>query len=92
MSEVPGSGSPAGFGGLCPGRADELWICCAEPGSSPCSSLIIGAAPGGLLLHGGCHLSCVRPFSVYDELLFRWGESYFEWKVGVLSAKSHDFS
>ena len=68
---------------LCPGRADGLLSCFAEPGCSPCCGLTVGDAPVGLLLQVGCHLTFVREhlFSVCDELLFCWGE------MGILNGK-----
>lgn len=91
MNEVPGAGSPTGFVGALPGRADELLICYAEPRSSLYSSLMVGDAPGGLSLHSGCHLSCVRPF--LSAMSFSVGvKVILNGKWGFLSAKLHDFS
>lgn len=87
MSEVPGAGSPTGFVGALPqqGRWAVDLLCSLDQAFVAASWLV-------MLLLAFCFMVAVAwvvwdLFSACNELLFCWGESYFEWKMAFQSAK-----
>lgn len=80
------------YGGSAPAGQVSCWfvVQSADPALVAASRLV-------MLLVTFCFMVAVtwvvwNLFSVCHELLLFWGESYFEWKMGFLSVKLHDFS
>lgn len=74
---------PLALGGSAPAGQMSCWFVVQSLGPALVCSLMVGDAPGGLLFHGGCHLTCVRPLFCLRRAAFPLGRKLFGMENGV---------